>query len=277
MSSQRIPKIIHYCWFGGNPLPEDAVACIESWKKFCPDYEIIEWNETNYDIKKNSYMNQAYQHRKWGFVPDYARLDIIYTHGGVYLDTDVELIKPLDDLLELEAFAGVESNSEYVALGLGFGARPHDELIKALRDYYDELSFVKENGELNITPAPIVNHAVLLENGYSFSKKVNQCKTLTIFPSEYFCPKDCITNKIKTTPNTYSIHHYDSSWISDEKRYAKNFRERHPHIPRFIAPHISCFVAAWKFRGFIAAIKEIGVYFKERKKQKKLEKEAKNK
>ena len=104
-----IPKKIHYCWVGGNSKPPLVKKCIQSWKKYCPDYEIIEWNESNYDISKNIYMKQAYEAKKWAFVTDYMRLDIIYEHGGIYLDTDVELIKNIDDLLSNEAFAGIES------------------------------------------------------------------------------------------------------------------------------------------------------------------------
>ena len=126
-----IPKKIHYCWIGGNPLPELAIKCIESWKKYCPDYEIIEWNEKNYDFRKNQFMREAYDEKKWGFVPDYARLDIIYEHGGIYLDTDVEIIKPLDSLLKEQGFAGMEQPG-IVALGLGFGAEPKLPLIKEL-------------------------------------------------------------------------------------------------------------------------------------------------
>ena len=102
-----IPKKIHYCWFGGNPLPELAIRCIESWKKYCPDYEIIRWDESNYDVTKNKYMYQAYENKRWGFVPDYARLDIIYNYGGIYLDTDVELLNSLDDLLDQKCFLGI--------------------------------------------------------------------------------------------------------------------------------------------------------------------------
>ena len=104
-----IPKVIHYCWFGKNELPEDAKRCIASWKKFCPDYEIIEWNETNYDVRKNKYMSDAYDEKKWAFVSDYARIDIIYNYGGIYLDTDVELLRPLDELLKDKMFCGWES------------------------------------------------------------------------------------------------------------------------------------------------------------------------
>ena len=122
MMMQKIPKVIHYFWFGGNPLPEDMKKCMESWKKFCPDYQIIRWDESNYDYRKNQYMREAYESKKWSFVSDYARMDIMYQYGGVYLDTDVELIQPLDELLQYNAFMGFEGN--YINLGLGFGARP---------------------------------------------------------------------------------------------------------------------------------------------------------
>lgn len=212
-----IPKIIHYCWFGGAPLPPLAEKCIASWKKHCPDYEIKEWNETNYDISKNIYMKQAYENKKYGFVPDYARLDIIYNNGGVYLDTDVELIKQIDDLLCCEAFAGIENSSEKVALGLGFGAEKGATIIKELRDCYDNLLFV-ENGEMNLTPAPVINTAFLKEKGYVYSKEKHTFESLTIFPSEYFCPTDMKTGKINITKNTYSIHHYAASWCDRGSR-----------------------------------------------------------
>ena len=126
-----IPKIIHYCWFGNGPIPEKDKKCINSWKKYCSDYKIIQWNEKNYDITKNKYMNQAYQQKKWGFVPDYARLDIIYTYGGIYLDTDVEIIKSFDSLLSNRGFAGFE-RPDYVNLGLGFGAEAENIIIKKM-------------------------------------------------------------------------------------------------------------------------------------------------
>ena len=126
-----IPKKIHYCWFGNNPLPEKDRKCIESWKKYCPNYEIIRHDENNYDISKNKYMKQAYESKKWGFVPDYARLDIIYNEGGIYLDTDVELTKNLDELLKYDAYMGFEDDI-HVSPGLGFGAIKHHEGIKKL-------------------------------------------------------------------------------------------------------------------------------------------------
>ena len=123
-----IPKVIHYCWFGHNPLPERYKEWIKSWKRYCPDYEIVEWNESNYDVTKHPYMRAAYDAKKWGFVSDYARLDIIYENGGIYLDTDVELVKNLDELLYQEGFAGVDSSGR-LSTGLGFGARKGLRLI----------------------------------------------------------------------------------------------------------------------------------------------------
>lgn len=252
-----IPKIIHYCWFGGSPLPELAQKCIASWQKFCPDYEIIEWNETNYDISKNQYMRQAYESKKWGFVPDYARLDIIYTHGGVYLDTDVELIKPIDDLLELDAFAGVEQNSEYVALGLGFGAVKQHPTIKAMRDYYDSLSFVVD-GEINLTPAPRINSAVLQSMGYAFSKQIMDACGIKIFPSEYFCPIDYATGELTITEKSYSIHHYAASWYDASQIYALKLKRMYIRfMPKKLASILATAIAKIKYHGVFECFKWI--------------------
>ncbi len=257
-----IPKKIHYCWFGGNPLTEIAKKCISSWEKHCPDYEIIEWNESNYNIKKNKYMEQAYDNKKWGFVPDYARLDIIYEHGGIYLDTDVEIIKPFDDLLELEAFAGVEQNSEFVALGLGFGACPKNPIIKKLRDYYDTISFIKY-GVIDMTPAPRINNVVLKEIGYKFNSGINQCLSLTIFPSEYFCPINYETNELTLTDETYSIHHYTASWYDETQKCALKLKRKfNKFLPKRIADISATFFAKLKCEGFRACLKWI---FKKRK------------
>jgi len=235
-------------------LPELAQRCIESWRKFCPDYEIIEWNETNYDVGKNNYMRQAYEFQKWGFVPDFARLDIIYNHGGIYLDTDVELIKPLDSMLEHCAFAGVEKNSEYVALGLGFGACKGHPTVKAMRDYYDELSFI-ENGIPNLTPAPIINTAVLKKMGYLFSNHVVHACDMTIFPSEYLCPINYDTGDLELTENTYSIHHYSASWYDETQKYALTLRRKLRRLlPKKPAAILATAIAKSKFEGPSACV-----------------------
>ena len=150
-----IPKIIHYCWFGGNPLPELAQKCIASWKKYCPDYEIIEWNEANYDVSKCAYMKEAYQAKKWGFVPDYARFDIIHNHGGIYLDTDVEIIRSLDGLLENRAFMGFESEN-YVNPGLIIGGEAGSGEMECIMRWYETHHFMKESGEIDLTASPAI-------------------------------------------------------------------------------------------------------------------------
>lgn len=212
-----IPKKIHYCWFGGNPIPEKDKKCIESWKKFCPDYEIIRWDESNYDIRKNKFISQAYDMKKWAFVSDYARLDIIYNNGGIYLDTDVELVKSLDILLENEAFMGFEKG-RVVATGLGFGAIPHQKGIKLLRDSYDNLEFVDKRGNqlsAEKTNCPIINSKVLTENGALMNDQMQNVLGITLYPTEYFCPLNSTTGELKCTDKTFSIHWYNMSWLTD--------------------------------------------------------------
>ena len=149
-----IKKVISYCWFGHNPLPEKVKICISSWKRMCPDYKIIEWNESNYDINKHPYMRDAYENKKWAFVSDYARLDIIYEHGGIYLDTDVELVRSLDTLLDCGAFLSIDKEDLSVNTGLGFGAEARNPLIKKLLSAYDNACFIKEDGSLNLKACP---------------------------------------------------------------------------------------------------------------------------
>ena len=167
-----IPKVLHYCWFGGAPKPKNIQNCIRSWKKYCPDYEIIEWNEQNFDVSQSLYTRQAYDARRWAFVADYARLKILYEQGGIYMDTDVELLRPLDDLLAYPAFFGFQHNNE-VATGLGFGAEAHSPVVKALLDDYDGLPFLLPDERIQITrEMPDWQNAIrmasapLLDNGF---------------------------------------------------------------------------------------------------------------
>ena len=217
----NIPKIIHYCWVGGDPKPQSVLYCIESWKRCCPDYEIREWNETNYDFSKNKYMRQAYEAKKWGFVPDYARLDIVYEHGGIYLDTDVEMVRSFDKLLEHESFFGFEDTGDgeyFVACGLGFGAAKHNPLLKELRDYYDSVSFLNQDGTLDLTPAPRHNTPIFAQYGIRMDNKLQEKDGNMFYPAEYFCPKIFKTGKLNQTKNTYSIHHFSASWMDDAIR-----------------------------------------------------------
>ena len=212
-----IPKVIHYCWFGHNPIPDKYKVWMESWHKFCPDYEIKEWNESNYDITKNKYMMQAYENKKWGFVPDYARLDIIYTHGGIYLDTDVEIVASFDELLYQKGFAGFESE-QFVALGLGFGAVKGLPIIKEMMDYYDNQEFVNEDGSLNLIASPRLQTGILMEHGLQANGEYQIIDGMTIFPEKMFCGKSVLSRMIMLKPYTRSIHYFDASWQDENSK-----------------------------------------------------------
>lgn len=214
---ERIPRVIHYCWFGNSPISENARKCIESWKKYCPNYTIMEWNEKNVDISSVDYMREAYEEKAWGFVPDVARLQIVYRYGGIYLDTDVEIVRPLDPLLEHEAFMGLEDGKD-VALGLGFGAEPGHPLIGSLMRDYDSRHFRNSDGTLNRIPGPGLQAPFFLEHGLEPSDKKQTICGAVIYPSEFFCPQSFKTGILTLTENTYSIHHYDGSWLTEEER-----------------------------------------------------------
>ena len=223
-----IPKVIHYCWFGRGRIPVHYRAWMESWKKFCPDYEIVEWNEDNYDVTKNDYMLQAYEAKRWGFVPDYARLDILYHHGGIYLDTDVEMMQPLDDLLHQEAFAGFEdATGANVALGLGMGAVPLNPLLKEMRDSYEDVLFRKPDGSLNLTPSPYYQTQVLLQHGLKRNGKFQQLPHINLYPKVFFSPKNKYNREVRTNEHSYLLHHFDASWL---KGKSKNLWKSLPEI-----------------------------------------------
>lgn len=224
--NQLIPKVIHYCWFGGKDIPDKNKKWMESWQKFCPDYEIKRWDESNYDISKNRFMLQAYEEKQWAFVPDYARLDIVYNHGGIYLDVDVEIVKNFDDLLYAKGFAGFESD-KYVAFGLGFGAQKKLPIIKKLRDQYEKLEFRNTDGSLNLIGSPNIQTKNLLEDGLIQNGEYQIVRDLVIYPEKMLCGKSVRTMRTQLTDYTHSIHQYDASWITDEvkiesqKRYKR--------------------------------------------------------
>ena len=208
-----IPKIIHFCWFGDKKMPRMARKCLNSWKKYCPDYEIKLWNEENFDLDTNKYVREAYEAKKWAFITDYARLYIVYHYGGIYLDTDVELIKPLDSLLNYNAFFGIESTqNKCIATGLGFGAEKGYSIVKEIMEQYENISFKLNDGTYDMTPCPDRNTLVFEKYGYDHSDKCKNIDGVQILSSEYMCPKDFKTNKLNITKNTLSIHHFDGSW-----------------------------------------------------------------
>lgn len=212
----KIPKKIHYFWFGKGELPEENKKCIESWKKYCPDYEIIKWTEENYDITKCSYMHQAYKNKKWGFVPDYARLDTLYQYGGIYLDTDVELIKGLDDLLSEDAFIGFQRNF-WVNIGLGCGCKKGLDIFREMRDLYDRTDFVRK-GEFNLQASPYYQTKILKKHGLVCNNQLQKIEGVSILPTDVLDPQGYSFGKISVTKNTHSIHHYSESWLNDIQR-----------------------------------------------------------
>lgn len=214
---KRIPKIIHYCWFGGKPIPECYQLWMESWRKYCPDYEIIEWNEKNYDVKKNKYIRQAYEMKRWAFVSDYARIDVINKYGGIYLDTDVELIKSIDELLMNDAFCGFESN-QYVAYGLGFGATKQHPIVNEIKEYYDNTSFVLEDGILNQVNCPVIQTRIMEKHGLICNGEYQIVGGMTVYPSRVLCGMSPYSFRIqRDLEYTYAIHHYSASWLEDKR------------------------------------------------------------
>lgn len=213
----QIPKIIHYCWFGRNPLPPLAIKCIESWKKYLPDYEIKEWNEDNFDVNIIPYTSEAYKAKKYAFVSDYVRFWILYKYGGLYFDTDVEVIKPMDDIIQRGAFMGFEMDSKdnksgSVAPGLGLGTLPKTNLYAELLKMYDGVHFNKEDGTLNQKTIVGYTTEVLIAKGLENKKGIQFIEGVYIYPSEYFCPIDIVTKRLHITKNTRTIHHYAASW-----------------------------------------------------------------
>lgn len=215
-----IPKVIHYCWFGSGKKNNIIEKCIASWKKYCPDYEIIEWNESNYDVTKQSFMKKAHEAKKWAFVSDYARVDILYHHGGVYLDTDVELISDLDPFLQFDFYAGFESKA-FVAFGLGFGSIKGHPVLKDILDYYDGLEFPDNDFGLSMVSCPRIQTDALKKRGLVCNNHNQVIEGCHIFNTEYFCPMSFKTGEISITDNTVSIHHYDMSWNTDSFRKVK--------------------------------------------------------
>ena len=225
-----IPKKIHYCWFGRGEMPALAKKCIKSWQKYCPGWEIICWNEDNFDVSSNRYASQALEAGKWAFVSDYVRLAVIYEHGGVYLDTDVELIKPIDELLKFGGFMGFDEKG-MMCTGLGFGAEAKNPIVKELLKDYDDIDFKQPDGTYDITPCPDRNTECLKRLGMDITNQSQVFDGIKFLTREYLCPVDYYTGKKHITKNTYSIHHYCASWISKKSK-------RTIRIKRLIGPKL---------------------------------------
>ena len=220
-----IPKVIHYCWFGKKPLPTLAKKCIASWEKFLPDYEIKEWNEENFDVNIIPYTKEAYEAKKYAFVSDFARFWILYKYGGLYFDTDVEIIKPIYHIINNGPFMGCEKATDgnfkfpSVAPGLGLGVNPGLGLYKEILDYYETLHFKNTDGTLNLKTVVEYTTKILMKNGFKNNNSIQKVKGITIYPPDYFNPKSYYTGKITITHNTVSIHHFSDSWKSPSKKF----------------------------------------------------------
>lgn len=207
-----IPKTIHYCWFGRGQKPLLAQKCIESWKKYCPDYEIIEWNEDNFDISSNRYVAEAYQSKKWAFVTDYVRLWALYTYGGVYMDTDVEVLKPLDPYLEHQAFSGFE-NATQIPTGI-MACERNFVLFKELLDYYDTATFIRPDGSLNLTTNVVTITRQMEKHGFTPNNRYQVLDGYAFYPNNIFCPDLERLGDRAYMKDTVTIHHFAGSWKS---------------------------------------------------------------
>lgn len=207
-----IPKTIHYCWFGRGEKPKLAQKCIASWKKYCPDYEIIEWNEDNFDLDQNAYTRYCYDNKKWAFLSDFARLAVVSERGGFYFDTDVEMIKRPDELLLYEAFFSFENDS-YVNTGQGFGAIPHHLAVETMLQQYLKLT-PNTDGHFQLIGCPKLNTAALLPLGLQLNGQRQNIVGAEILPAEYMNPYNDATGELNLTSNTISIHWYSKTWLS---------------------------------------------------------------
>lgn len=249
-----IPRKIHYCWFGGNPLPDDVKKYIASWKKHCPDYEVIEWNEQNFDISCNDYVKEAYEAKKWAFVTDYVRLYALYHHGGIYIDTDVEVVKSLDKLLAYNAVIGYESET-CISTAVIMACR-YSEYIGMLLTDYDNRHFLQKGGSFDmttnvktITRLTAEKYGLIL-NG--ITKKFGE--NMILLPFEYLCAKSFTTGKLKCTNDTFAIHHFSGSWLSDTERIRDEFRR---HLIPFFGGYVSGKIAGLYYYFLLGGVSSV--------------------
>lgn len=226
----QIPKTIHYIWFGGNPLGDKERACIESWKRYCPDYRIVRWDESNFDVRENQYCREAYEAGKWAFVSDYARLWVLVNEGGIYMDTDVEVTKPLDKFLIHEAFSGFETES-MIPTGI-MACRKGFPLFDQLLHDYDNRHFVKDDGSLDTTTNVLAITEACRERGFVPNGRYQVVDGFALYPKDWFCPKSYETGLINSTEHTHTIHHFAGSWVSPEdqeiRKASQQLLQRHP-------------------------------------------------
>tara|TARA_B110000090_G_scaffold209932_1_gene268820 strand:+ start:6729 stop:7451 length:723 start_codon:yes stop_codon:yes gene_type:complete len=218
-----IPKIIHYCWFGGNPLPNLALKCIASWKKHLPEYEIREWNEENFNLDEFPFAKEALEHKKYAFISDVCRLYALKTEGGIYMDTDVEVLRSLDIFLDKPAFSGFE-NDDFVPTGIMASVK-NGLWVTELLKYYDDRSFIREDGQLDTISNTFIITGMMIKKGVEMNNSFQEIKNyVTFYPNDYFCPKSYKTGSIDLTENSYCIHHFAKSWVSNSSKWRNNLK-----------------------------------------------------
>lgn len=220
-----IPKIIHYCWFGKKTLPKQVNDYIESWKTFCPDYKIIQWNETNFDVNMNQFVKEAYENQKWAFVSDYGRVWALEKYGGIYFDTDVEVIRGLDHFLKYEAFFGIERVNTLMTAVIGI--EPNHIIMRNMIKYYESISFCNKDGTFNMKPNVHLLTQIVIEHFGDIdvnNEIVIKNENIAIYPREYFSPKDFVTGSCVKTSNTHCIHHFNATWLNWWQKLKKKIR-----------------------------------------------------
>lgn len=218
-----IPKVIHYCWFGGNPLPDSVRKCIHSWKKFCPDYDIKQWDETNINLHENAYVLEAYQAKKWAFITDYVRLKVLVEYGGIYMDTDVEVLKPIDVFLSNHAFSGFE-DVDCVPTGI-MACEKGYTLFKELLDDYKNRHFILPDKSYDMTTNVVTITKQCVKHGLVLNNTLQNIEGFCLYPKDFFCPKSHVTGEIKCTSNTYTIHHFAGSWHTPYQRFKAKIKK----------------------------------------------------
>jgi len=229
-----IPKIIHYCWFGGNPLPKLSVKCIASWNEFLPEYEIREWNEENFDLDKFPFAKEALENRKFAFISDVCRLYALKEYGGIYMDTDVEVLRSLDKFLNHTAFSGFE-NDDFVPTGIMASVKG-GAWVTELLEYYDGRSFIREDGELDTLSNTFIITQIMKKKGFVMNNSFQEIKDyITFYTNDVFCPKSYKTGQIELTEDSYCIHHFAKSWIPLRRKWRNVLKMR---VMNIVGPDI---------------------------------------
>lgn len=257
-----IPKIIHYCWLSNDPIPESLQQYMSSWRKFLPDYQFMLWNFDRFDINSSVWVKEAFEAKKYAFAADYIRCFALYKYGGIYLDMDVEVLKPFDDLLDLPYFLCHEHNREPSIIEAAImGAEKQFILFEKMLEYYAGKHFIQDNN-YDTRTLPKIMQSVLLENfQIKQIKNINEFERssniASIFPSDRFSPKSYETGRIHQTENTYAIHHFAGSWLDDETLYIAKVRRQMTFLPRQWRGYIAKFIGICRFRGIALGCKEL--------------------